>query len=298
MKNIIISIVLFFISVLSIGQIWDVPYDSVYHDGDTITGIADKYFTNGRTILRSWGVGITIPDGTNAFEWMFFAPPTITMAFDPSTSLYEIGTSTTIAIAGSTSNPGGATLSSGHIENVTDGISMYSFPIGNETTFSTNITYAPTQSGTVGYYKAAYTFRASQNWVFGTENGITTYNVSISAVYPMFYFISSADFTTATGTTIYDEYIAGRANKLITTQGTKSLTFTGTGYMYIITPSTWTDLSAVKDETGSTVSGFTKYDITISSVGLSGTDYINAGFKLWASPTSGTYTGQTYTIYF
>jgi len=225
-------------------------------------------------------------------EWWYFVAPTISVTFSPSTQTYEVGTSTSINIIATTSNPGSATLSNGKLYNWTDAIELKDFGSGTGDTES--ITYTPKETPSTQYEKQQYVFRAEQDWVFGAESGSLGSSRTLSAYYRVFWGISSTDFEGASGTTIYTN---GDLSSNVQAEATLAKSFTGTGYMWIITPDSWDDISLVTDDIGSPVTGFTDKGATVSSTGLVN-DYTDINYKCWRSATQGTFSGQTYTIYF
>lgn len=263
-------------------------------DGTWLTGALALTDYSGATILRNWYVGQAVT-GTveDMFSWQLFSAPTITCGFSPTTTLYEVGTSTLVTIYGATNNPGSATLLIGSLDEI-----IYSTNIDTwttETNYSSNITFRPLQSPVNNYEQHFYTFRATHTWEKGIENGTATASRSLRAIYPFHYGVTSDDLRTASGTTIY---LHANMSKVLQTQGTKTLTLTGTGYPYIIVPAGWSDLSKVTDETGAEVTGWTKSTPTVSSSGLSGTNYINENYECWRGATQGSFTGQNYQFTF
>ncbi len=181
----------------------------------------DVTFNSNRNILRVWTEHLNIGGSTvdDMLEYLYFAAPTITLNLTPSTPIYEIGTSNNITLSGTTSNPGGATLSNGILENVTDATELEDF--GSVLLYTHALIYAPTQTGTSGYYKSSYEFEASQDWVSGGENGTCSANKTVNAIYPYFYGASSQNFysdTSAIYTTLTKWVKADDATITITGQ--------------------------------------------------------------------------------
>lgn len=302
MKKLIILIISLSCFLLAKGQFpykWIVPSDTIIQSGDTIAKIADVYFTKGREILRVWEPGQVIANDTDPYEWMFFTAPTLSaITLSPSTTLYEIGDSIRITLSGTTTNDGGATLANGALQQITDGVSLASF--GSSTNYLyTTFDFNPRESNTGNYRKWSYSFRAQQYYYNSdsSEYG-TIYSAvkTITAIYPFFYGITADDLTEETPSNLYTH---SDLTKVIQQKGTKTLSFTGTGYMNILIPDTWSVSSiTVKDETNSTISGYTKSDVTVTSSGLDGENYTSVAYDLWVGPTSGTYTAQNYTITF
>ena len=114
-----------------------------------------------------------------------------------------------------------------------------------------------------------------------------------SYVYPIYYGNSSANLSSATGTTVED---TSGITKLVATKGTKSLTMVATSeYLYFGYPSRYGDLSSIKDGNNFDVtSGFTQYTITIDG----GNGWTSVSYYLYQSNTTTTITSQTYTFTF
>lgn len=250
-------------------------------------------FDGDRSILRVPTVGVNI--GTDSvkqwLEWWYFAPPTITCNLSPSTTVYEVGTSNSITISGATTNAGGATLTSGALTRTVPSSNVVN-SFGASTSYTAPITFTPQQGGSGDYDELAYSFQATQDWSFGSESGTASSTTrSLSGVYPVFYGMSATDLSAASGITIYTTL-----TKLVETEGNKTVTLTGTGFIYFAVPKTWSDfdLSQIIDHNGFTVTGsFTAYDVTVSSSGLTN-DYTNQTYKIYKLNSSTTTSGFAY----
>lgn len=224
-------------------------------------------FNSNRPILRLYSVG-TVVGGytmTDMFEWLYFAPPTLSLSMSPTATVYEVGTSTSVTLSGSTTNPGAATLSGGELVRTVPSSNVVN-SFGGGTTYTSTITFTPTKGGTGDYNLLSYSFRAEQDWLKGAESGTAISTTrSLTAVYPVLYGMTATDLSA--GGDAYAEL-----TKLVQTEGDKSVTFTGTAqFMYYAIPKTWGDfnLSVIKDHSNFDVTpSFTAYDITVTSSGL------------------------------
>lgn len=246
-------------------------------------------------ILRVFEVGQTITATTpgELLEWMSFAAPTITLNLSPSTTVYEVGTSTAITLSVATTNPGAATLSNGTLTR-TSPASNVIHTFGASISYSTGITFAPTQSGTGDYNQQLYSFQATQDWTGSGESGTASSTTrTVRGVYPVLYGVSATDLS-ATG----NPYTA--LSKLVETEGNKSeLNMNGTGYSYFAIPKTWSDydLSKIEDHNPFDVTAsYTAYDITITSSGLTN-NWTAVPYKLYKSNTTSTFFNYAYSIY-
>lgn len=280
----------------SLGALW-------YIDGlgDAInfsTTGADVSFDSDRPILRVPDVGDVIGGSsvTDWLEWWYFVAPTISIS--AMSSPVEVGTTNTYNVSGTTTNTGGATLSAGYFRQTSPSTdTLVSF--GSATSYADTIVFTPQQGGSGQFNALTYTFQAKQSWVFGSESGTATSTArTVTGVYPVFYGMSSTDFSDtgtypglALGTAAYSAF-----TKLVQAEGDKSVTLTGTGYIYYFVPKTWSDftLSQIIDHNGFNVTpSFTSYDVTISSTGLTN-DYINVAYKMYKLNTTTTTSGYEY----
>lgn len=223
-------------------------------------------FDSNRPILRLPTVGTNVGGSTvqDFLEWQYFTPPTISLTLSP-ISLVEVGTSNAINLAVSTSNAGNSTLSNGVLQTTLPVVTSVS-AFGATTSDNQNITYTPLQTPVNAYTEHSYSFRASQDWVKGSENGTATSPTrKIDAVYPVLYGVSATDLTGGAG----DEY--GILTHLVTLEGNKTVSMNGSGYIYYAIPSTWTDqnLSSIIDANGFNVTpSFASSVVSVTSSGL------------------------------
>lgn len=287
-----------------------VKFDSLYYDlvgGEGVT-IGGRYnnvitvepsggdisvnFDGNRPILRVPTKGQNLGTSTIGgwLEWWYYSPASISSSI--SGTLFEIGTSQLITVSGSTSNPSGDVLSNGVLNELANGLgSMLTFSA--LTSYSYDFTFGPLQTPSGNFTEHTYSFRASQDYV-GDESGtINSGTVVVNAIYPIFYGVNPIDFSTATGTTIYDNL-----TKSVVTEGNKNINFDGTGFAYFAIPKTWGDynLSAIIDHNGFNVTnGFTQYDVTISSTGLTN-NYSEVEYVIYKANSSSSYSNFTYIL--
>lgn len=278
------------------------PFDDVYASGDTLffitisgdtvsTITGSDAFDSDRPILRVPEVGDNIGGATvnDWLEWWYFTAPTITLG--SLSSPVEVGTVTQYILSGATTNNGGATLSNGMLR-VTSPATDTLLAFGSATSYADTITFEPQQDSTGQFKSFTFTFAAKQDWVFSSESGTATSSSrTITGVYPVLYGMSATDLS-STG----DPYTA--LTKLVQAEGNKTVSLTGSGYIFYAVPKTWGDftLSSIIDHNGFNVTpSFTSYDITVSSTGLTN-DWNTVAYKLYKLNTLTTTAGYAYTF--
>lgn len=254
---------------------------------------ADQSFDATRAILRVPTAGKIMNTTTlkDWVEWWYYVPSSISLTVSGGSNV-EVGTSNIVNITTTTLNPGGDILSEGKIIESYIGLgTILSFENGLSSTLQ--ITYTPQQNVTSNYSALRYSFLASQKYN-GIETGTTSTNsTSINAIYPVFYGVSTMDLSNVSGTTVYTNL-----TKTVTSESSKSYTLTGTGYAYIAIPKTWSDynLSSIIDHNGFNVmDGFSKYDVTITSVELDN-NYTDVQYVIYKSNFISTYSDYNYTF--
>lgn len=242
-------------------------------------------------ILRVPEVGDTITADSPGewLAWWSFAPPTITLTLSPTTTVYEVGTSNSITLAGATTNPGSATLSGGVLtRTIPASATVTSF--GTSTSYSQGITFAPTQGGSATYTQLTYSFQATQDWSGAGESGTASSTTrTMQGVYPVFYGMASTDTTTVKGA------IYSTLTKSVVTEGSKTYSFTGSGLIYYAFPATWSDtnLSSITDPNGFDVTAsFTRTTASVSSSGLTN-DYSSVSYIVYYLNTGTTTTSSS-----
>lgn len=248
-------------------------------------------FDGNRSILRvpSPGDNLATSTVTDWLEWWYFTAPTIAIAQSPTTTVFEVGTSTQLIYNGTVTNSGGATLSSGYFfESSPSADTLVSFAAA--TTFADTIQFTPAKDSTSKYKQFQYIFKATQSWSSDSESGTaSSSNKTIYGVYPVLYGMSATDLSVGG-----DPYTT--LTKLVEQEGDKTVSFTGSGYIYYAIPKTWGDfaLSQIIDHNGFDVTpSFTAYDITVSSTGLT-TDWSAVDYKLYKLNTTTTTSGYAY----
>jgi hypothetical protein len=273
-----------------------VPLSEMYfflEDDSLKVNSASLAFDSDRQILRVPTAGTNIGGSTITewLEWWYFTAPTISMSISPSTTVYENGDSAQIIGTATTTNSGGATLSNGSfVVSWSGGSESKSY--GAATSAKDTIQFAPIQGSSTNYNRTQYSFSASQNWVFGSDSGTANSNTrTVNGVYPVLYGVSATDYS-ASG----NIYGAAGFSKLVQSEGNKSVTFTGTGFLYYAVPTTWSDtsMSVIYDHNGFDVtSSFTVYDVTVSSSGLTN-NWSGVSYKLYKLNSATTASGFTY----
>lgn len=263
---------------IRIGGVWYSNLDSLE---------ADLTFDSDRSVLRVPSVGDNLGGSTlvDFVQWWYFAPPTITLSAS-SSNVREVGTDNVITLSGATNNPGGATLSGGELNRTNpspDNLVVTLGGGGSATSYSVDINFNPRQGGSGDYQEFSYSFQTTQDWSGSGEFGsISSPTRTLTAVYPVLYGTSSTDWGTEGANHGSAPYTA--LNKLVETEGNKSVTLTGTNvFIYYLVPATWGDvnLSSIVDGNGFNVlPSFTSYNVTISSSGLDG-NYSNVSYKLY-----------------
>ena len=252
---------------------------------DTVSfGSSSVLFDSGRPILRTPSVGVNI-GGSTVSDWLnywYFTAPSLTLTLTPSTTVYEVGTSTAITMTGSVSNPGGATLGLRELKRLSP---LATLDTGNP--YNGAFTFTPQKDSTGIYNEFTYSFRADQAWSFGSESGTASSPTrTVTAVYPVLYGMSATDLS-VTG----NPYTT--LTKLVEAEGNKTVSLTGSGFIYYAVPKTWGDftLSQIIDHNGFNVTpSFTSYDIQVSSSGLTN-NWVNVDYKLYKLNTTTTTSG-------
>lgn len=255
---------------------------------DSLNATVD--FDGDRQILRVPQVGDNL--GTSNLldwhEWWYFAAPTMSISQFPTSAVYEVGDSVMITFGGTVSNPGNATLSNGaFIRSGPTVDTLVSF--GSGYTYIDTVYYVPTQDSTSLYKGLTYSFRATQNWAFGSESGTANSSIkTIQAVYPILYGVSATDLSVGG-----DAYTT--LTKLVETEGNKTVSLTGSGFIYYAVPKTWSDfnLSEIIDHNNFNVTpSFTAYDISVTSSGM--TNNWTTDYKLYKLNTTTIASGYAY----
>lgn len=258
-------------------------------DIDSLLSTEIDSFDSDRAVLRTLSPGDNIGGSTvqDFLNFFYFAPPTISLAQSPSTSFIEIGTTQQYTFTATTSNPGSATLSNGSLF-VVSGDELDDFAA--TTSGTATIDYTPLQTPADTFDNATYQIRATQSWSASGDSGTATSNTrTIRAGYPVLYGMSATDLH-STG----NPYTA--LTKLVEAEGDKTVTFTGSGFIYFAFPANWNDtaLSSIKDPNNFELLGsFTVADIDVSSSGLTN-DWTNVPYKIYKLDNTTTTNGDQY----
>lgn len=255
------------------------------------SGTSSPNYDSDKAILRVPTVGTNI-GGATVTDWLdywYFSAPTLSLSLSPSTTIYEVGDTSYITVSGTTSNPGTANLSNGGLDRTAPS-TLEVDAFGTGTSFSFSFSFYPQKDSTAHYKQLSYSFQASQDWVKGAESGTATSTTrTVTAVYPVLYGMSATDLS-VTG----NPYTA--LTKLVEAEGNKTVTLTGSGFIYFAIPKTWSDftLSQIIDHNGFDVTpSFTSYDITVNSSSLIN-DWTSVNYKLYKLNTTTTTSGYAY----
>lgn len=248
-------------------------------------------FDGNRSVLRVPSPGDNLATATidEWLEWWYFTAPTIAVTQSPTTTVFEVGTSNQLIYNGTVTNPGGATLSNGYFfESSPSADTLVTFAAA--TSFADTIQFTPTKDSTSRYKQSQYSFQGTQSWLFGSESGTATSSAkTIYGAYPVLYGMSAIDLSVGG-----DPYTV--LTKLVQQEGNKTVSLTGSGYIYYAIPKTWGDftLSQIIDHNGFDVTpSFTAYDITVSSSGLTN-NWSTVDYKLYKLNTTTITSGYAY----
>lgn len=244
----------------------------------------DLNFNGNRTVKRANLPAINA-GGTTLIEWVenYFFP------FIPATlsinthSLKEIGTTYTPTINYNITLNDETIVTSGKIIDVTDSNTI----IYNVPTPSANASFVASTVTTNNTWKNEAVVDNN-----GSPTTIVSNNSSVSFIYPWFYGMSADSNLSGT-----DAYTG--LTKSLQTQSDKSVTFNDTSkYIYIFTPSTWGNITEIKDQNGFNVtSSFSGPTLTnVTSIGLD-TNY-SLNFKMYKTQTVTTVNNKVFTIKF
>lgn len=242
-------------------------------------------FDSDRPVGRVPELGTNI-GGSTILDWLeywYFTVPTATLTQAPSTSIFEVGDSMQLIYSWTISNPSSATLSNGQFR-VTSPLSLLLTSFSTSTSGADTIQYAPTQGSTSEYERLSYSLRVQQDWTNGTESS-TLYSSTktIQGVYPVFVGLDSTDYT-ASG----NIYIEPNFTKLVEVEGSKTVSLTGSGYIYYCMPSTWAD-------TNITILDANDFDVTASFDRVTNVSVTSTGLTNNWTQTYVVYKLKTYT---
>lgn len=256
-------------------------------------------FDSNRPILRTYTTGTNIGGSTisDVINWMYFTAPTISISTSPSNRVVRVGTSTAYTISGNVTNAGGANLSGGILRKTSPSPASTINTFGTTTSYSQGITFTPQQGGSTIYDQLTYSFRAQQDWNGAGESGTAqSGTVTLRAVYPILYGMSTLDLSSSG-----DVY--GNLTALDETEGDKTLTYTGSGFVYFAIPNdgssaSWsdTDLSAITfNGVTPLLSAFTATDRDVTSTGLVN-NWSNVSYRVYKLNNTTVASGDSYTF--
>jgi len=268
-------------------------YNRIETKWDTIHGGSlTSEFDGDRPILRvpTAGTNIGSTTVTEWLDWWYFTAPTIALTTSPTSKVIEVGDSVVYTFNTNVTNSAGATLSSGEFRRTSPAAAVVT-SFGASTSDATAINFSPKEpeGAAADYDEQVYTFRSFQDYA-GAEIGTAqSSTVTLQGVFPVLYGMSSTDFST-TG----DFYSA--LTKLVQTEGDKTVTLTGSGFIYYAIPASWSDntINQIIDHNGFNVTAsFTVYDRNVSSSGLTN-DWTNVPYKLYKLNNLTTTSGYAY----
>ena len=270
-------------------------YDGKYWKslGSNAAGFLDSF--NGNRIIKrqNWGSisGINVATKTNIVDFInavFF--PFISATIDINGSLlFEIGTTNSVNISGTTTVWDETVFSGGHIDKIYTGAPTTIYNFGSATTYSTNVIFSPTQvvSTQDAWYRAYQTVGNNGVPPFSINSGVKY----VQSCYPYFYGISTANLTTG-GTALY----TGLVGKSISIKNNKSFDLVPTGsfgYIYFCYPQSYGVLTDIIDPNVFHMFGsFTRYSANVTSTGLPNNwtePYYIYKLQTQTSPTAGLY---------
>lgn len=218
--------------------------------------------------------GTNVVDFLNNFFFPFLAA---TISINSGTSYYETGSAQSITINGSITANSETVFDSGSIRR--NGVDWYTFNSASSYSTSSNVS-------------SSFTYRT---YMGVGNNGSPTLIYSslktVSFIYPYLWGMSTG--SGLNGTTLYSEM-----SRSITIQGTKSDSFIGTStYIYFCYPSTYADLTSIKDPNNFEVLSSFEYSasVPVTSSGLT-TNWMN-NYKVYRLILQGDPNG-TYTFYY
>lgn len=221
---------------------------------------------NGNRVVKrtSWPVSINMGTTTNVSAFLdavFFPFLSATISINAD-ELYEVGTSNSITISGSTTVRDETIFSNGRVDQTVPSTStIYTF--GASTTYNTTTTFTPIQSTPSSLNRSFIAYQTVGN--NGTPITINSSTKSVQSCYPFLHGVSSMNLTSG-GTATY----SGLSGKLIATKSNKTVSLTGTsGYIYFCYPASYGPLTGILDHSSfQQLSSFTRYSVNVTSVGL------------------------------
>jgi hypothetical protein len=230
---------------------------------------------------QNMGTNTNVADFLNAVFFPFI-PATITMNAG---TIWEIGTSNTLTITGSTTANSETVFSNGRVDRVyPTTATIYSF--GAAMSFTTTANFTPDAS-----VASSLEIRFVAYQDVGNNGSPTTINSPTritTSVYPYFHSTSTTDFTSG-GTQLYTGL-----TKVVQAQGNKTFTYNGTGYLYFCYPSTYGALTSILDQNSfEQLGAFNVTTQTVNSSGLVnnwGTTYYIYSSKTISTPSNYNFT--------
>ena len=239
-------------------------------------------FDGDRVVTRS-GLPSVNAGGTNLTDWVeayFFPFVNATISINNVASVYEVGMSVTLPYVGSVTLNGESGVHNGRL--------MQLSPTPDELyNFGTAESYNIGISHSIDIVPATYTTRAETT---GNDEGVTVHSSTRYQyfVYPYLYGVNAADIS-------HGGTIGTVLTNLLEREGTKTVTLTGTGYIYYAFPASYGDLTSIKDHNGfEQLSSFTKTIYNVTSVGKD-IDWTTS-YKIYKLNSTTAPSGWTYTF--
>jgi hypothetical protein len=220
-------------------------------------------FDGNRTVTRA-GVPNINAGGTTVNEWIenYFFPfldPTISISLS---AIYMIGTNNNVVVSGTVTLNEETLLYDGTLNRTEPSPMTVMDVFSANTTYSKSVVFNPRQTPSSAEQQIQHSYIA---YTTGTNCGCTVNSSTLilDAVYPYLYGLSADDLSTG-GTDAYDAMDA-----LIEQTGDKTVSLTGTGYIYFMYPASYGVLTSIKDHNNfEQILSFTKYTVDVESTGL------------------------------
>jgi hypothetical protein len=254
---------------------------------------ASSSYNGNRVVKRAaWPTSINMGTTTNISDFLdavFFPFLSATISINANV-LYEIGTTNSVTISGTTTARDETVFSNGRVDEVYPATTtIYSF--GANTTYSTSITFTPDKSVTSSLELRYVAYQGVAN--NGTPTTINSTTKLVQSCYPFLHGVSSDNLTSG-GTFNYSTL---SSNKLIATKSDKTVSLTGSGYIYFCFPASYGTLTAIFDQNGYAVFGsFTLFTANVTSIGL--TNNWTESYNIYQSNTQTTPSAWNYQFKF
>jgi hypothetical protein len=218
--------------------------------------------------------------------WFPFVQAIISIITSPTNIIVEIGTNNSITITGVVTMNEETIVKNGHLDSIIPALGII-HAFGANISYSHSITFNPRQGDSVTYqqYKA-YTTGDTD------DVEVSSSTKTIKSVFPYLVGISSDSSLSNGGVALYSAF----AN-LLEESGTKVISLSGTGYIYFAYPTSYGDLTSIKDHNNfEQLGSFTKSSNLVSSTGLS-SDWANVYYNIYKLNNVTSASNWNYTFY-